>query len=93
MLDEDLAFFYKVIFLVFWQACDATISFLIQLLFHADLASNWLSCFPLSARVHVYDVFFVEGLVTEVVQTLVPCLQQNASDGHDLNSVHTNTER
>lgn len=58
-----------------------------------DLASNWLSCFPLSARVHVYDVFFVEGLVTEVVQTLVPCLQQNASDGHDLNSVHTNTER
>ena len=42
---------------------------------------------------HVYDVFFVNGLVTEVVQTLVPCLQQNASDGHDVNYVHSNTER
>lgn len=67
--------------------------FLYRLLLHADLASNWLACFPLSARIHVYDVFFVNGLATEVVQTLVPCLQQNASDGHDVNYVHSNTER
>lgn len=58
-----------------------------------DLASNWLACLPLSARIHVYDVFFVDGLATEVVQTLVPCLQQNATDGLDVNSVHSNTER
>ncbi|KAK4568904.1 hypothetical protein RGQ29_004357 [Quercus rubra] len=58
-----------------------------------DLASNWLACFPLSARIHVYDVFFVDGLATEVVQTLVPCLRQNATDDHDVNSVHSNTER
>ncbi|XP_050257060.1 uncharacterized protein LOC126702405 isoform X6 [Quercus robur] len=58
-----------------------------------DLASYWLSCFPLSARIHVYDVFFVDGSATEVVQTLFPCLQQNAIDDHDVNSVHSNTER
>ncbi len=67
--------------------------FLYRLLLHADLASNWLACLPLSARIHVYDVFFVDGLATEVVQTLVPCLQQNATDGLDVNSVHSNTER
>ncbi|KAG6683870.1 hypothetical protein I3843_12G034800 [Carya illinoinensis] len=58
-----------------------------------DVASNWLACFPISARVHVYDVFFVSGLSSEVVQTLVPCLQKNASDGHDINYVLSNTER
>ena len=67
--------------------------FLYRLLLHADLASNWLACFPLSARIHVYDVFFVDGLATEVVQALVPCLRQNATDDHDVNSVHSNTER
>uniref|UniRef100_A0A7N2MMW4 Uncharacterized protein n=1 Tax=Quercus lobata TaxID=97700 RepID=A0A7N2MMW4_QUELO len=56
------------------------------------LASYWLACFPFSARIHVYDVFFVDGLATEVVQTLVPCLQQNAIDDHDVNSVYSNTE-
>ena len=66
--------------------------FLYRLLLHADLASNWRVCFPLSARIHVYDVFFVDGLATEVVQTLVPCLRQNATDDHDVNSVHSSTE-
>ena len=60
---------------------------------HVDLASYWLACFPFSARIHVYDVFFVDGLATEVVQTLVPCLRQNAIDDYDVNSVHSNTER
>ena len=67
--------------------------FLYRFLLHADLASYWLACFAFSARIHVHDVFFVDGLATEVVQTLVPCLQQNAIDDHDVNSVHSNTER
>ncbi|KAM7475710.1 hypothetical protein LguiB_022953 [Lonicera macranthoides] len=44
-----------------------------------EVAPNWLPCFPISARRHVYDVFFVNGHATEVVQTLVPCLHQNAN--------------
>lgn len=66
---------------------------LIQLLLHADIASNWLACFPFTAQKHVYDIFFVKGLPTEVVQILVPFLQQKASDDLDANSVQTNTER
>ncbi|KAL2347000.1 hypothetical protein Fmac_001000 [Flemingia macrophylla] len=58
-----------------------------------DVASNWLGCFPFSAKKHVYDVFFVHGLVTEVVQILVPFLQLNASDGLDINAVLSNSER
>nr|XP_011471080.1 PREDICTED: telomere length regulation protein TEL2 homolog [Fragaria vesca subsp. vesca] len=58
-----------------------------------DVASNWLACFPFSARKHVYDVFFVNGLVTEVVQVLVPCLQQSGSSDVDVNAVQSNTER
>lgn len=63
------------------------------MLLHADIASDWLACFPFSARQHVYDVFFVNGLVTEVVQTLVPCLHQSGSDDLDVTAVHSNTER
>lgn len=59
----------------------------------AEVASNWLACFPISARKHVYDVFFVKGLVTEVVQALVPCLQQIGADGLDVSAVRSNTER
>ncbi|KAM1739702.1 hypothetical protein ACFX11_015379 [Malus domestica] len=58
-----------------------------------DFASNWLACFPLSARKHVYDVFFVHGLATEVVQTLVPCLQKSGGDDLDVKAIHSNTER
>ena len=59
----------------------------------ADVASNWLPCFPISAREYVYDVFFVNGLVTEVVQTLVPYLQYRGTDGFDANVVVSNIER
>lgn len=58
-----------------------------------DVASNWLACFPISAQKQVYDVFFVNGLATEVVQTVVPCLLQNGSDNLDINAVRSNAER
>ncbi|XP_022632964.1 telomere length regulation protein TEL2 homolog isoform X2 [Vigna radiata var. radiata] len=58
-----------------------------------DVASNWLGCFPFSAQKHVYDVFFVRGLVSEVLQILVPFLQLNAVDGLDVNAVLSNSER
>lgn len=60
---------------------------------HADVAPNWLPCFPFSAQKHAYDIFFVNGLAAEVVQTLVPCLQQGGTDGIDINAVHSNAER
>ena len=41
----------------------------------------------------MYDVFFVNGLATEVVQILVPCLQQSGSGDLDVNAVQSNTER
>ncbi|XP_056691161.1 uncharacterized protein [Spinacia oleracea] len=52
-----------------------------------DVASNWLPCFPLTARKLVYDVFFIEGLVLEVVQVLIPSL------GHNVSVVRSNAER
>ncbi|ESW09945.1 hypothetical protein PHAVU_009G168800 [Phaseolus vulgaris] len=58
-----------------------------------DVASNWLGCFPFSAQKYVYDVFFVRGLITEVLQILVPFLQLNAVDGLDVNAVLSNSER
>eukprot|EP00257_Ricinus_communis_P021544 XP_015581064.1 telomere length regulation protein TEL2 homolog [Ricinus communis] len=58
-----------------------------------DVASNWLACFPLSARKYLYDTFFVSGLSTEVVQILVPCLQLNGIDSFDANAVQSNSER
>ncbi|KAK7302203.1 hypothetical protein RJT34_13085 [Clitoria ternatea] len=58
-----------------------------------DVASNWLACFAFSAQKYVYDVFFVHGLVTEVVQILVPFLQQNGSGGLDVNAILSNSER
>ncbi|XP_047153863.1 telomere length regulation protein TEL2 homolog isoform X2 [Vigna umbellata] len=58
-----------------------------------DVASNWLGCFPFSAQKYVYDVFFVRGLVSEVLQILVPFLQLNAVDGLDVNAVLSNSER
>lgn len=64
-----------------------------MLLLFADVASNWLACFPLSARKHVYDVFFVYGLTMEVVQTVVPCLQPNGIGRFDIKAVRSNAER
>ncbi|KAK2390956.1 hypothetical protein P8452_28149 [Trifolium repens] len=58
-----------------------------------DVASNWLACFPFSAQKYVYDVFFVHGLVTEVLQILVSYLQHNGSDDIDVNVVISNSER
>ncbi|KAL3529451.1 hypothetical protein ACH5RR_008773 [Cinchona calisaya] len=58
-----------------------------------DVASEWLACFPNSARKNVYDVFFVKGHMTEVVQTIVPCLQHKGSGSYDITAVHSNAER
>ncbi|MED6108566.1 hypothetical protein PIB30_025389 [Stylosanthes scabra] len=58
-----------------------------------DVAPNWLVCFSISAQKHAYDVFFSHGLVSEVVQILVPFLQQNGSDGLDVSNVVSNSER
>lgn len=59
----------------------------------ADVATNWLTCFPFSAKKHVYDVFFVHGLIPEVVQILALSLQHNGSDGPEVNAVLSNSER
>ncbi|KAL6963817.1 hypothetical protein U1Q18_034822 [Sarracenia purpurea var. burkii] len=58
-----------------------------------DVASNWLACFPFSARKHVYDAFFVNGLTVEVVQTVVPALQQDGNESFDIKIVRSNAER
>ncbi|XP_010696186.2 uncharacterized protein LOC104908733 isoform X1 [Beta vulgaris subsp. vulgaris] len=71
-----------------WEVFYKGISFptLARFLIH-DVASNWLSCFPLTARKLVYDVFFVKGFIIEVVQALVPSLDHNA------NAARSNAER
>ncbi|KAL1567897.1 telomere length regulation protein TEL2 [Salvia divinorum] len=58
-----------------------------------DVASNWLACFPASARKHVYDAFFLDGCATEIVQVVVPCLQPNESGSYDSTAVISNAER
>ncbi|KAG7560109.1 Telomere length regulation protein conserved domain [Arabidopsis thaliana x Arabidopsis arenosa] len=58
-----------------------------------DVASDWLSCFPISVQKHLYDVFFLDGPVIEVVQVLVPFLHHVGDGGVDPNSVQTNVER
>ncbi|GMQ01130.1 hypothetical protein CsSME_00047882 [Camellia sinensis var. sinensis] len=58
-----------------------------------DVASNWLAFFPISARKHVYDVFFVNGHTMEVVHTVVPSLLQNGSGSFDIKAVCSNAER
>ncbi|XP_021762025.1 telomere length regulation protein TEL2 homolog [Chenopodium quinoa] len=71
-----------------WEVFYKGVSFptLARFLIH-DVASNWLSCFPLTARKLVYDVFFVKGLIFEVVQALIPSLN------HSTSVVRSNTER
>lgn len=59
----------------------------------SDVASDWLACFPFTAQKHVYDVFFVDGLATEVVQTLIPRLHQSSSAGLDVNAIVSNIQR
>ncbi|XP_057806839.1 uncharacterized protein LOC131021593 [Salvia miltiorrhiza] len=58
-----------------------------------DVASNWLACFPASARKHVYDAFFLDGCATEIVQVVVPCLQPGESGSYDSTAVISNAER
>ncbi|XP_077253052.1 embryo defective 2423 isoform X2 [Tasmannia lanceolata] len=59
-----------------------------------DVASNWLACFSISARKHVYDSFFINGPSTETVQALVPVLSENGiNEDVDPTSVCSNAER
>ncbi|CAH2064846.1 unnamed protein product [Thlaspi arvense] len=59
-----------------------------------DVASDWLSCFPVSVQKHLYDLFFLDGPVIEVVQVLVPFLHHvDKNGGVNANSVQTNVER
>ncbi|CAB88328.1 putative protein [Arabidopsis thaliana] len=58
-----------------------------------DVASDWLSCFPISVQKHLYDKFFLDGSVIEVVQVLVPFLHHVGDGGVNANSVQTNVER
>ncbi|KAH6799566.1 hypothetical protein C2S51_036050 [Perilla frutescens var. frutescens] len=58
-----------------------------------DVASNWLACFPASARKYVYDAFFLNGCASEIVQVVVPCLQPGESGSYDSTAVILNAER
>ncbi|CAA7056461.1 unnamed protein product [Microthlaspi erraticum] len=59
-----------------------------------DVASDWLSCFSISVQKHLYDVFFLDGPVIEVIQALVPFLHHvEKNGGVDANTVQTNVER
>ncbi|CAH8340621.1 unnamed protein product [Eruca vesicaria subsp. sativa] len=59
-----------------------------------DVASDWLSCFPVSVQKHLYNLFFLDGPVVEVVQVLVPFLHHvDKNAAVDANSVQTNVER
>ncbi|XP_074344704.1 uncharacterized protein LOC141683837 isoform X2 [Apium graveolens] len=58
-----------------------------------DVALNWLPCFPMSSRKHVYDLFFVSGRATEVVQTLVFALRHNGNGKLDNSPICSNAER
>ncbi|CDY37926.1 BnaA06g18910D [Brassica napus] len=59
-----------------------------------DVASDWLSCFPVSVQKHLYDSFFLDGPVVEVVQVLVPLLHHvDKNSSVDASSVQTNVER
>lgn len=59
----------------------------------SDVTYDWLACLPISARMHVYDVFFLRGQAIEVVNKLVPCLQWRGSSDDDTRTVHSNAER
>ncbi|XP_042515891.1 telomere length regulation protein TEL2 homolog isoform X2 [Macadamia integrifolia] len=59
-----------------------------------NVSLDWLACFPLSARTHVYDSFFVKGPPTEVVQAIIPgILKDGIEKDAGLNVVCSNAER
>lgn len=73
---------FVMFFLFFYLFCMCT-----------DVAENWLLSFPITVRKHLYDVFFVCGLPSEVIQALVPCLQTSSNNTADDNKVCSNAER
>lgn len=77
-----------------WEAFyhGAAFSALARVLLY-DVAKKWLASFPGKVRKHLYDVFFVCGLPSEVIQALVPCLQRSGSDRDDDKYVCANAER
>uniref|UniRef100_A0A7N0RJV4 Telomere length regulation protein conserved domain-containing protein n=1 Tax=Kalanchoe fedtschenkoi TaxID=63787 RepID=A0A7N0RJV4_KALFE len=78
-----------------WEALyrgGVTFAALARVLLYDD-ATKWLPSFPASARKHVYDVFFVSGLPSEVIQSLVPCLRRSGNGGADVDAVSSNAER
>ncbi|PKA50062.1 putative protein phosphatase 2C 19 [Apostasia shenzhenica] len=59
-----------------------------------NVTSNWLRCFPALVRELVYDPFFLEGPTIEIIQMLVPALNQNGSrNKSELSSICSNIER
>lgn len=77
-------------FNLIWMLCFVYVLFFCN----ADVASDWLSCFPVSVQKHLYDLFFLDGPVVEVVQVLVPFLHHvDKNAAVDANSVQTNVER
>lgn len=95
----DAFFFFEVLLLrrhslTLCNSCYICFMYLcISLLIRVDVASNWLACFPVSLKKHVYDIFFIQGLTSEVVQALIPCLQPKGSDRFDVDVASSNAER
>ncbi|KAJ8534469.1 hypothetical protein K7X08_016197 [Anisodus acutangulus] len=46
-----------------------------------DVAYDWLACLPISARMHVYDVFFLRGQVIEIAQELFTYCREDLAHG------------
>jgi hypothetical protein len=44
------------------------------------VAPNWLAQFPKSVRSQLHDSFFLEGPSIEVLEALIPMLNQKGSD-------------
>ncbi|KAK1289744.1 putative protein phosphatase 2C 19 [Acorus calamus] len=59
-----------------------------------NIASNWLTCIPISAQMQVYDQFFISGPSIEILQALVPALTRHGiNEDFDLNAICSNVER
>lgn len=58
------------------------------------MAPNWLAQFPKSVRSQIYDSFFIKGPSIEVLEALVPMLNQKGSDNDPvLNKICSSVER
>ncbi|XP_059066178.1 uncharacterized protein LOC131857531 [Cryptomeria japonica] len=62
-----------------------------------EVASNWLACFPLSARVSVFDKFFLYAPASDALQALMLSLPHDHSNASheeiDVHAVSSNAER